>query len=936
MRKNWPSGAAPWSARRVGRRKLAGIIRKLALLLLILVGGAGALADPLERGLPLFTTFPAKTHGGGAQFFSVTQDAAGMLHFGSLQGVFTHDGAWWRNTELPNQSAVFSVAGGRGPEVAVGAYGEMGYLTRGSDGTLVYRSLVPQLPQEFRETGDVRSVCATPNGFLFVGERALFAWNGGAPRVAADFRPVDNPPNRCHKTWLFGGNGLQRAGSPLILLHGKRVESVIDLDETRVLASVPGEGLYLVDGFHTTPFAPDASAWLRDKTVVGGTRAGGRIVIGTRQNGIAILGLDGTLDQRLDVTSGLPADVLGGLLTDREGAVWLAYHGPIVRLDLASPVTLLDDRIGLHGQTNALTRFNGKLYVATSHGLVTEGRRVDGIPSPVWSLLAVGEQLYAGTGDGLFVLDANHAARRIDGTAGSVIYDLLESRANPTRIWIATRKGLGTVDNGRFTGLIANSPPYPRSLVEHEGVLWAGSIFNGAIRFDGKRVETFGKDEVNVGVVANKVTANLDGRFVLPSNGQLVPDPRLPHVTSDFFRFAEDAQGNVWTNATPPQFVERRPDGTYAEAVALVSIDASNIQLVQAGPDGAIWFAGDDALYRYDSGAKTIATPQPRPLIQRVVAADGRLVTAPLPFSFRRVRVEFAPLSYQPGITYQYRLNDEAWSAWTTEPSIDYTNLDAGEHTFFVRARSAAGAISPDASWRFTVLPPWYRTRAATVLWIVLAVALLAIFVRLRTAALRRQTDRLRMLVEERTEELQHANAHLERLSLLDELTGIANRRFFQRALAEDWKNATEDRQPLALVLVDLDHFKQLNDRHGHPAGDAALVQVARFLSRHIRRSGEMPARISDIVARIGGEEFAILLANMTEDDAAHDAERLRAGIELLGITASCGVASMVPAAGESSDALVQHADRALYAAKAAGRNCVRRASETPGAAVAV
>ncbi|HEX2060657.1 MAG TPA: diguanylate cyclase, partial [Thermoanaerobaculia bacterium] len=359
--------------------------------------------------------------------------------------------------------------------------------------------------------------------------------------------------------------------------------------------------------------------------------------------------------------------------------------------------------------------------------------------------------------------------------------------------------------------------------------------------------------------------------------------------------------------------------------------------------DGDVmWLSASTTLYRIEAARQPRPMPQPPPLIRRAVTADGTPVARPLPHSFSRLHIEFAPASYRPGIAYQYRLDpaDEAWSAWTSEPRIDYTNLDSGEYTFRVRARGAAGQISAETQRSFVVLPPWYRTPLAIALWVLVAGILIAMIVRLRTAALRRQAERLRMLVHERTEELQQANAHLERLSLLDDLTGIANRRYFQRALVEDWRVAHENRQPLALLLLDLDRFKQLNDEHGHPAGDAALVHVARFLSREIRRSGELGARLNDLVARIGGEEFAVVLTSTSEEEAMRVGETLRAGIEALPIpirssatiyvTASVGVASIVPQITEGWNALMQEADRALYDAKAAGRNCVRAASATP------
>lgn len=164
---------------------------------------------------------------------------------------------------------------------------------------------------------------------------------------------------------------------------------------------------------------------------------------------------------------------------------------------------------------------------------------------------------------------------------------------------------------------------------------------------------------------------------------------------------------------------------------------------------------------------------------------------------------------------------------------------------------------------------------------------------------------------------------------LTDAVTGAPNRRFFDRRLAEEvgrWKRRGE---PLALILADIDHFKQVNDRHGHQAGDRVLSQVARWLGEGLRDC--------DVLARFGGEEFVLLLPNTTAAQAFAIAERLRqriAGVPVVvedaveaKVTASFGVAALAAEApGERNDAgtvLVRRADRALYAAKAAGRNRV-------------
>jgi len=941
-------------------------MRMLAALLVGSLAGGLFAADgrEFERGFPLIEVHEEKDHEAGAQIFSLTQDRGGLLYFGGLVGVASYDGAWWRTVALPNESAVFSVASGKGPEIAVGGIDELGWASTDENGALTYHSLIAQLPPDHRLTGDVRDTCATPDGFVFVAENALIVWNGGAPRVLADLRETVSATRRCFRagraTYAAIGEGLWRVEGTRIVpagFEGKTIDLVLPLDERRLLVAIRNEGLFSSDGTAVTPFAPAASEWLQRKIVVTGCRLlDGRIVVGTRQNGILVIGADGTLEQRLDDTAGLPSEVLTAAMTDREGSLWLTYHGPYVRIDLATPMSILDARRGLQGTATSTARHGGRLYIATSHGLFVIDRTlpmfriVEGVPPPVWKAISVDDGLLLGTGEGVFLLRDDGMVKPVSGTADLVVFNLLRSERDPSRIWLSTKHGIGMLrrdesrrDEGRpdwrFEGMIPGTPRYSRTLIEdEEGILWAGTIFDGMLRLEltpaGPRSTTFGSGEMDIARVGGRILAVRKGEILEPfGDGQLHRDPLLGHIRGRYFAIAEDSQGNVWANGRPPVFVRRMEDGRYArEPLPVVTIEAPRVQMLEAD-GGVMWAATGPRLYRYETAATPHPFVQPPPRIHRVVTADNKPVTAPLSHSFGRLRIEFAPASYRPGTLYQYRLApaDHAWSAWTAEPFIDYTNLDHGDYTFHVRARGATGETSGETRWPFSVRPPWYRTTTALMAWGILTALLIAAIVWFRTKTLHHQTDRLRALVDERTEELRQANSHLERLALLDELTGIANRRYFQRALVEDWRNAHAQRQPLALLLLDLDHFKLLNDELGHPAGDAALVQVGRYLAREIRRSGDLAMRSNDLVARIGGEEFAVLLTATSESEAARVAETLRAGIEELhlGVTTSCGVAAIIPLDLEAWSTLQAEADRALYAAKNAGRNCVRTASAT-------
>ena len=174
-------------------------------------------------------------------------------------------------------------------------------------------------------------------------------------------------------------------------------------------------------------------------------------------------------------------------------------------------------------------------------------------------------------------------------------------------------------------------------------------------------------------------------------------------------------------------------------------------------------------------------------------------------------------------------------------------------------------------------------------------------------------------------QELAAANAKLALLSTTDGVTGISNRRRFDERLAAEWMRCGRHHLPLAVVLIDIDHFKLYNDHYGHLAGDECLRRVAQLLQGNIRRADE-------IAARYGGEEFVLLLPDATVADAVTAAQRCMDSLREAAlahprsptaptVTLSAGVASMVPRPGAQPDSLVQAADAALYRAKHGGRN---------------
>jgi len=191
----------------------------------------------------------------------------------------------------------------------------------------------------------------------------------------------------------------------------------------------------------------------------------------------------------------------------------------------------------------------------------------------------------------------------------------------------------------------------------------------------------------------------------------------------------------------------------------------------------------------------------------------------------------------------------------------------------------------------------------------------------------------LTMLQQINAVKLRSANRQLRRLSVSDELTGLANRRHFDRCFGGEWRVAARQQYPISLIFIDIDHFKRYNDHYGHLAGDRCLQKLGEALKLSVQRP-------HDLAARYGGEEFVILLPHTTPAEALRVAEKIRQRVHALKIphhystdagvvTASFGVAGMVPSQSVHPEFLLKQADSALYEAKASGRNQVRLAADS-------
>src|SRR5260221_11569150 len=342
------------------RQAVPRLLSALCLLLsAVAAGGAPRL------GYPLLTTFDQQQHHGGSQNFALAQDGRGILYFANLRGVLTYDGAWWNLVTLPREAPALGMAIDDAGHIAVVTVDDLGTLAADRNGQLQFQSLLPLLPPALRGAplGEFQSVVADGNTLLFLSPKVVLQWDGKRLTVLIDDRAHES----LRRAFVEGGrvfvstrDGLQEVGGGK-QFAGKRVDLLLG-----DVVIVRNEGMFTRDG---KPLASPASEWLKQKVVMDGcVLPDGRRVIATLRDGVAILDANGNLEQVIGREAGLPESLVYGARPDSEGSLWIVHDLGMVRVDLGSAVSLIDERSRLKGSVHDVVRHGGKLIASSRPG----------------------------------------------------------------------------------------------------------------------------------------------------------------------------------------------------------------------------------------------------------------------------------------------------------------------------------------------------------------------------------------------------------------------------------------------------------------------------------------------------------------------------------------------------------------------------------------
>ncbi len=641
--------------------------------------------------------------------------------------------------------------------------------------------------------------------------------------------------------------------------------------------------------------------------------------------------------QGFSTQDGIDHSEIYPLFKDRDGTIWLGStkglstyrDGRFEAVELTDPPNTPIERSWKKGRMSVQSLWqdsNGKIWAGLNGGIfIIEGRTAEMIHDDSHVVAIKGDRegnVWAATNKGLLRFNGYKVTARYataEGLPNEFMTLIFEDSKGA--IWFGGYGGLSRFVNGKFINLTKHdglAGNYVRTVYEdRDGTLWIGTYDEGMSRFKDGKLVNFKEENglYNSGVFA--IEEDESGFFWISSNRGIYRVSK-----NELNEFADGKIAKI--NSVG-----------YGKEDGMLSTECNGGRQPSSlrDTDGKFWFPTQEGVAIVDPTVE-----RPNPLPPSVVIENVLVERESVPFrggtsiepGRKDLEIRFTGISLikSDQIKFQYKLegHDADWIDTGTRRAAFYSYLPPGSYTFRVKASNSDGVWNENgASMKIELRPYFYQTWAFLLASILVSALLLLAVWKISVHQLEARERRLARLVAERTSELALANENLKALANSDGLTKIGNRRRFESFLSDEWHRAVRFKNEISLVLLDIDHFKAFNDTYGHHAGDECLQKVAEALAETIKRP-------TDLVARFGGEEFALVLGGTDAAGAQTIAEHAVQNIRELDIphrssstkswlTVSVGIATLMPNIDTIETELIQTADRALYSAKTKGRD---------------
>lgn len=741
-------------------------------------------------GIPTIVNYSRQDYSAGNQNAYIAQDSKGILYFANNNGLLSFDGTYWRTFPLPNKTVVRSIAVGHQDRIYVGGQEELGYFSPNASGELVYTSLKPLLDKKDYDFADVWNVTVFGDRVFFRANRRLFEYDLRKMKTHKQVNWIFLGKTNAELIAYEHDLGLVsfqnghwvpkiRYG---ILPAGALPRAVLSVGKDSILMPTVFSGFYLIHGDTLSPFSTPDMAVIAKKNISGAClTAEGNIAVTTNIGGCFIINKKGQFEQQFTKEEGIQNNNILSCFLDKDKNLWFGLDNGIDLVVNSNAIKhLFADKADRNaGYTSIL--HDGYLYLGLATGVYRiaydaftrkdlskiRGRFefVENSGGQVWALCVVDGQLFMGHNKGAYLIRGNKAYPIDDKTSGYWRFQSLYPGIPQSPIIAGTYNGISLyqLKNGQVvsTGIRAKFES-ARFVIVNGKEIWNAHPYKGLYRisFDQQLQPTVEKYTDRSNILSsnhNKLYKLGDTMVLTTDNGIFSYDAkRRDFVRSRYFEqifqgrpvnyLKQDASGNIWfTQGKRLGVVDR--SGPEHRVIFITEIDdkilSNGFDDVNIIDPANVIVASEKGFYHINY-AEYKASKFPLKALIRSVAYNGAekktiyggygtLASTPaITYRNNSLFFEFSSILYgrRENTEYSYYLKgfDKGWSDWTKKTDKDYTNLPAGDYLFQVKTRNNIDSESAPAVFAVRILPPWYRTWWAYLLFLAATFGILFFF----------------------------------------------------------------------------------------------------------------------------------------------------------------------------------------------------------------
>lgn len=735
-------------------------------------------------GVPYIQNYAKSVYGSGNQNWSVAQGKNSVMYYGNAEGLLVYDGRYWQQYTMPHRQIVRSVATDDKGNIYTGGFGEFGYWSYKKN-KLRFTSLISLIPSKYSLTDEIWKIYVNGDRVIFQSFSTIFIFQNNkieAFRADAPFLFLHKCGNRFFAEVL--GKGLfELVGNKLNFLPGSEqihgVLSILPYKNNNLIIGTNADGLFTYNGTTFTSLNTPANAFLKTFQLNNGVQLLNKYyAYGTILNGLIIIDQDGRIIQQINKTSGLQNNTVLSLYADNNQNLWAGLDNGIDRIELNSPLYFYFDKTGKFGTVYSSLIHNGKIYLGTNQGLFYSNwlqgnnsfnfQMIPNSQGQVWDLTLVNDQLLCGHNNGTFKVIDNRIEKISNLNGGWTIKKL---NSAPDHLIQGTYNGLALYDKGtdgnwklstRITGF---NEPSRHVEQDSKGDIWVSHAYKGLNKLtlspDFKHViakKAFdeknglpGNYNINVFNLENKIVFSSDSGFytydelsnrftkydVLNKKlGSFATSNKIINAGEHLYWFINHgkvALVNFSQAGKLPIDYARFSilDGRMVQYYENISRISNSIYLISIDDGFVIYDTNENA---QSKGTQSL----PAVLIRKIdditdkyrnISENGSTGNSlHIPYHRNNIRIAFAlPYFRQAHIRFQYYLEgySNQWSDWSYATQKDLTNLSSGNYTFKVRAKIDNSTITKVTCFEFEIMPPWYATKWAWLVYLVIAVLIL-------------------------------------------------------------------------------------------------------------------------------------------------------------------------------------------------------------------